>query len=122
MTEQSSSISRHDGGPILHQVVARDGILYLAGVTASELAPDMGAQARDVFAQIDARLQQHGSDRHHLLATTIYVTDLDAKPAMNAAWRDWLSEADLPARATIGVSDLGPGVLIEVVVTAAQKA
>ncbi|MCC6304456.1 MAG: RidA family protein [Rhodobacteraceae bacterium] len=122
MAGRTGAIARHGPSAILHEVVAHNGVLYLAGVIAGTPVADMEAQARDVFAQIDALLEAHGSDRHHLLATTIYVTDLDAKPAMNRAWRDWLPAAALPARATIGVRDLGPGVLIEVVATAAQKA
>jgi enamine deaminase RidA (YjgF/YER057c/UK114 family) len=39
---------------------------------------------------------------------------------MNDVWTSWLDAQDLPARATIGVSDLGQDVLIEIVVTAAR--
>jgi 2-iminobutanoate/2-iminopropanoate deaminase len=40
---------------------------------------------------------------------------------MNPVWTKWLPKAALPARATIGINDLGEGVKIEVVVTAAVK-
>jgi enamine deaminase RidA (YjgF/YER057c/UK114 family) len=36
---------------------------------------------------------------------------------MDAAWSEFFGE-NLPARATVGVADLGGGALIEVVVTA----
>ena len=36
---------------------------------------------------------------------------------MDAAWTEFFGD-DLPARATVGVADLGGGALIEVVVTA----
>ncbi len=42
------------------------------------------------------------------------------KEDMNGVWTSWLSPEHLPARATIGVADLGPRVLIEVVVAARQ--
>ncbi|AVD84679.1 Rid family hydrolase [Pseudomonas sp. PNPG3] len=39
---------------------------------------------------------------------------------MNEVWTSWLNAETLPARATIGVSDLGDNILVEVVVTAAK--
>ncbi|MEX0760712.1 MAG: Rid family hydrolase [Tistlia sp.] len=40
------------------------------------------------------------------------------KPGMNEAWTSWIPADALPTRATLGVADLGEGVLIEVVITA----
>ncbi|WJR79457.1 RidA family protein [Bradyrhizobium sp. NP1] len=114
-------IERFEPSQILHEVVKHNGTLYLAGCVSEDLKLDMEGQARNVFAQIDQLLTRHGSDKHHVLSATIFVTDLNQKPAMNKAWRDWLPEKALPARATIGINDLGPGVLIEVVVTAAVR-
>jgi enamine deaminase RidA (YjgF/YER057c/UK114 family) len=45
---------------------------------------------------------------------------MSRKQEMNEVWTSWLEARDLPTRATIGVSDLGQDVLIEVVVTAAR--
>lgn len=104
---------------ILHEVVEHDGILYLAGVTAEDPSQDMAGQTRSVLAQIDELLAAHGSDRSHLLSALIFITDMTLKPEMNKLWKEWLSPAQLPARATIGSSDLD-GYLIEVVVTAAK--
>jgi len=104
---------------ILHEVVEKDGILYLAGVTGEDTTADMAGQTRSITAQIDELLAAHGSDKSHLLSVTIYITDMKLKPAMNAVWKEWLSPAQVPARATIGVSDLD-GCLIEVVAIAAR--
>jgi enamine deaminase RidA (YjgF/YER057c/UK114 family) len=47
---------------------------------------------------------------------------MSKKEEMNAAWLAWLADEDLPARATIGVADLGdPRRLIEVTAIAAVK-
>jgi len=51
------------------------------------------------------------------LSATIFVTDLSAKPEMNKTWTEYFCD-ELPSRAAIGVSNLGPGLLIEVVVVA----
>jgi enamine deaminase RidA (YjgF/YER057c/UK114 family) len=43
------------------------------------------------------------------------------KPAVNAAWTDWLSGYgdSLPTRTTVCIDDLGPATLFEIVLTAA---
>ena len=106
-------------GGLLHEVVVHGGVLYLAGIVAEDLSVDMEGQARDVLAQLDALLLANGSDRSHVLQAVAYVTDLGEKVGFNAAWRDFFAEAVAPARATIGVADLGPGVKLELVATAA---
>ena len=49
----------------------------------------------------------------------LFITDMSLKEEMNAAWLEWVDGKDLPARTTIGVAELGSGISIEVVVTAA---
>jgi enamine deaminase RidA (YjgF/YER057c/UK114 family) len=114
-------ITRHEPTSIYHGVVRHENTLYLAGIVADDLKLDMAGQAAQVFAKIDRLLEKHGSDKHHILAATIFVTDIAAKAQMNPVWTDWLPKNALPARATIGINDLGEGVRIEVVVTAAVK-
>lgn len=104
---------------VLHEVVEHAGVLYFAGVTAEDTSQDMAGQTRSALAQIDELLTAHGSDRDHLLTALIFVTDMALKPEMNQVWKEWLSPAQLPTRATIGSSDLD-GCLIEIVVTAAK--
>jgi enamine deaminase RidA (YjgF/YER057c/UK114 family) len=106
-------------GGILHEVVAHAGVLYLAGIVAEDLGLDMEGQARDVLAQLDALLSANGSDRRHVLQATAFVTNLSEKDGFNRAWKEFFAPGDLPARATIGVADLGPGVRLELVATAA---
>jgi enamine deaminase RidA (YjgF/YER057c/UK114 family) len=54
-----------------------------------------------------------------VLQVTIYVTDLAAKPDFNRVWKAHFKEVNLPTRAMIGVADLGTGVKLELVATAA---
>ena len=113
-------VERHSPyGGILHEVVAHAGTLYFAGIVAEDLSLDMEGQARDVLAQLDALLAAHGSDRSHVLQATAYVVNLNEKTGFNRAWTEFFAEADMPARATIGIADLGPGVMLELVATAA---
>jgi enamine deaminase RidA (YjgF/YER057c/UK114 family) len=115
------TITRHEPhAGILHSVVTHGDTLYFAGIVAENLEGDMFAQASDIFAQLDAMLTAHGSDLTRVLSVTIYITDMTRKPEMNRAWKATFSPEHLPTRATIGVADLGPGVLIEVVPVAAR--
>ncbi len=114
-------ITRHESTSILHGVVRHGDTLYLAGIVADDLKLDMAGQAAQVFAKIEQLLNKFDSDKEHILAATIFVTDIAAKAQMNPVWTNWLPKNALPARATIGINDLGEGVRIEVVVTAAVK-
>ena len=51
---------------------------------------------------------------------TIYVTDIDHWPAVNAAYADIMGE-HRPARAVVPVRDLKSGCLLEVQVIAAKE-
>ncbi|WP_203075695.1 RidA family protein [Falsiroseomonas ponticola] len=111
-------IERIDRTPIMHRVVRHQDTLYLSGIIAADLAAPMAGQTRQVLERLEALLARHGSGRSKVLAATIYLSDMTQKAAMNEVWISWFAAEDLPARATIGVADLGPGVLIEVVATA----
>lgn len=110
--------SEHIG--IGHRAVEHAGVIHVGGIIASDLTKDMKGQTEEVVAKIDAVLVGQGSSKARLLAATIFVTDLAQRPAMNEVWLAWIGAADLPARTTIGVSDLGPGVLIEITAVAAK--
>jgi endoribonuclease L-PSP len=71
--------------------------------------------------EIDPRQKKGARRRLGLKAlgfsASIFATDLSKKKEMDAVWTEFFG-GDLPARATVGVADLGGGALIEVVVTA----
>ena len=98
---------------LMHLAVAHGDTVHLAGIVADDLTADMEGQTRDVLAQLDAFARAQGLDRSRVLSATIYVTDLAERPAMNRAWQAFFDPAHLPARATIGVADLGAGVRLE---------
>ena len=102
-----------------HEVVAHGGVLYIGGVVAGDTSLDMAGQADDVLRQLAKLLTAGGSSIARVLQVTIYVTDLAEKPDFNRVWKTHFKEVSLPARAMIGVADLGPGVKLELVATAA---
>lgn len=104
---------------ILNEVVEHNGVLYLAGILADDLTLDMAGQTRQTLELLKQCLEQHGSGIDRLLSTTVFITDMSLKAEMNRAWKEFFGGKDLPTRATIGIATLDPGVLIEVVSTAA---
>lgn len=113
------TITRNLRTPIMHRAVIHNGVAYLGGVVAGDVSVGMRGQTQQVTERLDALLAEIGSDKTKLLSATIYITDMSVKDEMNAVWTAWIAQADLPARATIGVADLGNDVLIEVVISAA---
>ena len=104
----------------IHAVVEHNGVLYIGGIVPEDTSLDMSGQAKDVLTQLTQLLKDLGSDPHSVLQVTIYMTDLKEKAEFNAVWKADFAEVDLPARATIGVADLGPGVKLEMTVIAAM--
>lgn len=113
-------IERHGQGTYFHSVVEHGDTLYLSGVVADDFSASMKVQTNQVLDKIGKTLTSVGSDVSKILSATVYISDFDAKDAMNEAWKAWFEPARLPSRATIGVATLGEGVLIEIVVTAAK--
>lgn len=115
-------IKRHKKARIMHAAVEHNGVLYIGGHAAHDLDQGMDGQTREICGKLDALLAECGSDKKHLLQARIYITDMSKKEEMNAAWLDWLDGEDLPARATIGVADLGdPRRLIEIATVASVR-
>lgn len=113
-------IKRHRKHRIMHGAVEHNGVLYCGGHGASDVNLDMAGQTRQICEKLDGLLAECGTDKTKILQTRIYLTDMSKKEEMNKVWVEWIGEDHLPARATIGVADLGdPRRLIEVVITAA---
>ena len=111
------TITRAIRTPIMHRAVRTGDLVFIGGTIADDTGVSMGAQTANILGKIEGYLKEAGSDRNHVLTASIFVTDLSKKKEMDAAWTEFFGEA-LPARATVGVADLGGGAMIEVVVTA----
>ncbi|RTL64075.1 MAG: RidA family protein [Hyphomicrobiales bacterium] len=102
-----------------HELVAHDGVLYVGGIVPEDTSRDMSGQAEDVLRQLKTLLEKGGSGMDRVLQVTIYATNLAEKPDFNRVWKSYFAESATPARAMIGVAELGPGVKLEITATAA---
>ncbi|ALP68536.1 RidA family protein [Paraburkholderia caribensis] len=113
-------IKRLHGKPLLHLAVHHDNTVYLCGATADDRSVGLGEQTTQALNKLAKWLEISGSHRSLLLNTMIYITDMSRKDELNAAWEAWFDGKDQPTRACIGVADLGPNILVEIVGIAAK--
>ena len=111
------TIKRSIRTPIMHRAVEANGFVYVGGMIADDTSVSMGEQTRNILGKIAGYLKEAGTDMTKVVSASIFVTDLSKKKEMDAVWTEFFGD-HLPARATVGVADLGGGALIEVVVTA----
>ena len=111
------SITRSIRTPIMHRAVEANGFVFVGGTIADDTSRSMGEQTTNILEKIAGYLKEAGTDASRIVQASIFVTDLSKKKEMDASWTAFFGDA-LPTRATVGVSDLGGGAMIEVVVTA----
>ncbi|WP_040638401.1 RidA family protein [Microvirga lotononidis] len=110
---------RHIQTPIMHRVVVHNGLVFIGGTVADDMSAGLEGQTAQILAKFDEYLKVVGTDKTRLLSATIFLTDLNRKSEMDQAWKRWLPPERFPARATVGVADLGEDTLIEIMLTAA---
>ncbi len=93
-------------------------LLFLSGCGPTderlEVAEDVGAQARQVYANLGAVLEAAGARPQDVLSVTTYLTDAADARAVDEAKRDFFGDART-ASATVVVADLVvPGAKVEV--------
>ena len=99
--------------------MAHGDVLYISGQLGR--GPDMSdadvgdihAQAWRCLANIAAILKTAGVDMSNLLKVTVYITDVDHWPAVDAEYRRALGD-HRPARAVVPVGPMHYGSLIEI--------
>lgn len=98
-------------------VVIHQGVARWVEVAENQTLDTQG-QVEQVLGQIDATLQQIGSDRSRLLQILIYIADLSEMPVLNRAWDAWVPTGAAPVRACVQAG-MGPSCRVEMVITAA---
>lgn len=104
--------------PVISSIVIHSGIVHLLGVTADPTG-DVTMQTDAVLRRIDALLEQAGTDKSRLLTAQVWLTDMSLFEEHNAAWNSWVDADNPPVRACVQAELWRPGLLVEVMVTAA---
>jgi enamine deaminase RidA (YjgF/YER057c/UK114 family) len=121
MTIIRHGITAPDGDlPIISKVVQNGGLVYLCGVTP-EPGGDIRSQTRQVLERIDHLLAVAGSNKSKVLSAMVWLSDMDHFAAHNEVWNSWVDPAKPPVRACVEARLFKPGLLVEIMVTAAQS-
>ena len=109
------------------QAVRHKDFVFLSGQIALDPATgeivegDVGAQAKQVLKNLGAVLGAAGCSYADVVRTTIYLVNMKDFQAVNAAYAKVFTEP-FPARATVQVSALPRGSLVEIDAIAAPAA
>lgn len=103
--------------PTRGRIAIHAGVLTTVA-TATNKTASVYEQAKDALANIDANLEEAGTDKSRIILVMVYVANIQDKTEFNRAWDEWVDRQNLPVRACLGV-DLEGDDLVELVVTAA---
>lgn len=112
-------------GPYSQMVQVGD-LYFLSGVIPLNMqgnavqGDDIETQTRQVLNYISAKLNSQQMSLNNVVMSTVYMTDLTDFDSMNRVYAEYFSQ-DPPARATVEVSRLPRGVMIEISVIASKQ-
>ena len=101
------------------QAIRAGGLVFVSGQLAfqpggREIAGEgIAEQTERVFANLRAILDEAGSGLDRIVKTTVYLRNLDDFQGMNDVYRKYVGDVP-PARATLEVSALPSGALVEI--------
>jgi enamine deaminase RidA (YjgF/YER057c/UK114 family) len=121
--ERIGKSNQAPGIPVISYAAVHGSVVHLCGITANPTGPlgDVKQQTREVLGQIDRLLGAAGTDKSRLLTATVWLTDMDDFADHNDAWNEWVDPEHPPVRACLQSPRLWrPGLLVEIMVTAAK--
>ena len=101
------------------QAIESNGFIFTSGQiailpsTGQLLVGDVVEQTRLVLNNLKAVLSVAGSGMDQIVKTTIYLSNMDDFPKVNAVYAEYFNESP-PARSTVEVSRLPKNVLVEI--------
>jgi enamine deaminase RidA (YjgF/YER057c/UK114 family) len=98
------------------KTVAHGGMVW---TVATGTGATVAEQTHAALTTLEASLIEAGTDKHHIVDATIYLTDMSTKAEMDGVWCDWIPDGAWPCRACVG-TDLAPGDRVELKVTAVK--
>ena len=102
-------------------------LVYTAGITGTDpetgklVGPDdIVAQTHQIMKNMQASLEEAGSDMDHVFKTLVFVADIDQFALFNETYRQFFPK-DPPARSTMQVGKFNGGMAIEIEAIAVVK-
>ncbi|MDR5866225.1 RidA family protein [Halomonas koreensis] len=113
----------HPGFPGSHLAVDEDYV-HLSGLTAADIQGseavlgDVGEETRWIMRRLVHLLASVDCTLADAVRVTVHLTDLDEAEAMDAAYADFFTPPNFPARTCVEVRRLLGGASIEITLTA----
>ena len=100
------------------QAIAAGGFVFVSGQLGlkpggTAISGGISEQTEQVFANLQAILEEAGTGLDRLVKTTVFLQHLDDFQAMNEVYAKHVG-AQPPARATVEVAQLPSGALVEI--------
>ncbi|GAB3991865.1 RidA family protein [Spirosoma daeguense] len=104
--------------------VVSNGLLFVSGQVGTDasgklVAGGIEAETTQTIQNIEAVLKDAGTSLDNVVSVTVYLTNMDDFPKMNAIYKQFFKEGNYPARTTVGVAKLVLGASVEITMTAA---
>lgn len=108
-------------GPYNQAIAATGQMIFVAGQISLDPQTgeivgtgDIAQQTHQVLKNISAILKAAEANLENVVKTAIFLTNLDDFATMNQVYGEYFNEETAPARATVEVSRLPKGVLVEI--------
>jgi enamine deaminase RidA (YjgF/YER057c/UK114 family) len=111
-------IERLHVGPRMSKIVRHNGVVYLCGQVGNG-GDSVTDQTRECLRRIEILLAEAGSSPEQVLQAIVWLADMADFDEMNAVWDAWVPDGHAPARACGEARLARPGLLVEIIVTAA---
>lgn len=119
MSKTTENLNRSAANGRRSTCISYGGTLYTSGVTTTDLAGDIAAQAENVLAQLDTLLAAYGTDKHQVLMAHIFLADMQDYAAFNAVWDTWVDDGFEPCRCVVQAGLPLPEYRVKIALTAA---
>ncbi|MCG7585993.1 MULTISPECIES: RidA family protein [Photobacterium] len=115
-----TAIKRQYTNQRMSKVVIHNDTVYLCGQVGIA-GTSVAEQTLEALQRVETLLIEAGSDRQHVLQTTVWLADMSDFDEMNHVWDQWFGEGFAPARACGEAKLARPELKVELIVTAAVK-
>ncbi len=108
------------------QAVRYGNLVFLSGQvsedpkTGETVKDSVANQTRRILNNLKAVLEASGSSMEQVLKVTIFLTDIKAKPEMNAVYKEFFPK-DPPARIAVAVKELDDNLDVEMDIIAGVR-
>ncbi|MCG9727694.1 RidA family protein [Vibrio brasiliensis] len=115
-----SQVQRQYTNQRMSKVVIHNETVYLCGQVGVK-GTSVAEQTAEALQRVENLLIEAGSDREHVLQTTVWLADMKDFDEMNQVWDQWFKPGFAPARACGEAKLASPELKVELLVTAAVK-